>query len=161
MILPPPQPPIQGKSVYTYARELYRWLTQSWQELQRVSTVQDTRRLGLYASQVQFGCHATDSQLGVPFVRVYKGYHLLPSGAYAWPSSGESDDIAITGAGWLITRQAKSGPGAVTVVFQATQANPSSTTHYESDICRVTYESVAVIGLIYMNPGERNFVATI
>jgi len=85
---------------------------------------------------------------------------MLPHGAFAWPASGEYEDVLITGTGWLITRQPKSGPGAVDVVFQATQANPASSMHYESDVCKVDYDAGA-IEMRYMNTGERNFVATI
>lgn len=97
---------------------------------------------------------------GVPQVRVWQGYHLTPSGRYHWPYSGDGELVPITGTGWIITRQPKSGPGAVDVVFQATGANPSSTTHYESDVCRVDY-SGGDIYLHELSPGERNFVATI
>ena len=97
---------------------------------------------------------------GVPQVRVWQGYHLTPHGRYHWPSSASSELVPITGSGWIITRQAKSGPGAVDVLFQGTGANPSSTTHYESDVCRVDYSS-GDIYLHELSPGERNFVATI
>lgn len=97
---------------------------------------------------------------GNPQVRVWEGGHMLPYGRYSWPSSGTSDLIEITGAGWLITRQAKSGPGAISVVLQATAANPVSTTHYESNICKVDY-SGGDIFLRQCSFGERNFVATV
>lgn len=110
--------------------------------------------------KLQFFPEIDVSISGVPQVRVWQGYHLTPYGRAAWPSSGDSELVAITGSGWIITRQAKSGPGSVTVVFQATGANPASTTHYESDVCRVSY-AAGQIYLHELNPGARNFVATV
>jgi len=107
----------------------------------------------------QFECIVGPTTLGVPSVSVYGGYHMTPYGAFGW-SLASPTDISITGAGWVITRQAKSGPGAVTVVFQATQANPASTTHYETDVCYVAYDA-GTISLSLANFGERNLVATV
>jgi len=110
--------------------------------------------------KLQFFPEIDVSISGVPQVRVWQGYHLTPYGRAAWPSSGDSELVPITGSGWIITRQAKSGPGSVTVVFQATGCNPASTTNYESDVCRVSYAG----GQIYLHelsPGARNFVATL
>jgi len=160
MIGQPPHPPRNGASVLLWATNLYRWLMGVSQEVQFLSSQQRSRRLAIYASDLQFGCHAASQSGGSPQVRVYKGWHMLPHGAFAWPASGEYEDVLITGTGWLITRQPKSGPGAVDVVFQATQANPASSTHYESDVCKVDYDAGA-IEMRYMNTGERNFVATI
>lgn len=119
-----------------------------------------TRSVTTGAPTAQFASAAGSAVAGVAYVTVYAGYHMTPYGAFRWPAADDMGTVAITGAGWVITRQAKSGPGDVTVVFQATAANPSSTTHYESNVTYVTYDS-GKIGLKYGNPGERNFVATI
>ena len=111
-------------------------------------------------SSFQWGSVVGPTTLGVPSVRVYRGWHMLPHGAFTLDTV-LSKDVDITGNGWVITRQTKSGPGAfVTLVFQATQANPSSTTHYETDVCSVAYDAGA-ISIKDLTVGERNFVATI
>lgn len=111
-------------------------------------------------SRQQFEASVGPTTLGVPSARVYAGYHMIPYGAYGWLPAGDYEDIPITGTGWIITRQAKSGPGAVDVVLQGTQANPASTTNYESDVCYVIYTAGA-IEIKYASAGERNFVATV
>ena len=127
----------------------------------QVFTNKDTIRLRSAASAsfgaLQFWPSVAASVSGVPQVAVAAGYHMTPYGAYAYAGG----TIAITGSGWVITRQPKSGPGAVTVVFQATQANPVSTTNYETDVCKITYAAGIITALAYINAGERNFVATV
>jgi len=109
---------------------------------------------------MQFGCVIGPLNGSTPTVRVYAGYHMTPYGAYGWLPTDDYEDIDVTGSGWIITRQAKSGPGTVDVLLQGTQANPATTTYYESDVCKVTYDA-GDISIKYTNPGERNFVATV
>lgn len=105
----------------------------------------------------QFAPSIGDTTGGVPVITVQPGFHMTPAGAYEYLGA----DIPITGTGWLITRQAKSGPGAVTVIFQGTAANPASTTNYETNVCKVTYAAGVITDLGYVNAGERSFIATL
>ena len=128
----------------------------------QVFTNKDTIRLrsrpSLSFESVQFYPTIVASVAGVPQVKVNPGYHLTPYGATEYAGG----TIAITGSGWIITRQPKAAtPGAVSVVLQGTIANPVSTTNYESNVCKITYSGGVITDIAHINLGERNFVATV
>lgn len=100
----------------------------------------------------------TDIKSGAsPQIRVWNGSFRTHFGVEYWAPSGDSELFSVTSSGWVVgRREIENAAGDVDVVFRATEASVTSTTHYEANIAKVNY-SGGEIYLVELNPGQKTF----